>query len=1012
MASSAKWNESGQSEGPAAELLQKLGYSYVSPEKLEEERESLKDVILAERLKKALKRLNPWLSDDNLHKAIRAIANVQKAGLMEANEAAHIALTYGISLEQNLGDGKKSHTVRFIDFNNPKNNEFLVTRQFKVKGAKKHVIADLVCFINGIPLVIIECKSPTLGDKWFHEAVDQVQRYQENDSKYQELGAPRLFHAVQLIVVTCGQSALYGAVGTKQNFYSAWKVPYPLTVEQVAKKVGKDKPDAQEVLFYGLLTPDNILDLIQNFVVFERDISSGKIIKKIPRYQQFMAVNKAIERARQTKEADKRGGVIWHTQGSGKSLTMMWLALKLRRDPLQENPTIVLVTDRRDLDTQITNTFRACGFPNPEQAESVKDLRGLLFGPGGRTVMTTVQKFQEIGGIMDAAGKRINKPKYKVLREASNVFVLTDEAHRSQYGSLAGNLRLALPNAVFFGFTGTPIDKKNRSTLKEFGPYIDQYTIEQAVADEATVPIFYEGRMPELHIIGQSLDKVFDRVFADRSDEEKAAIKRKYATEQAVAEAPKRIEAICLDIIDHYIKYVEPNGFKAQVVTVSREAAVTYKNMFDKLNAPKSVVVFTGAHNDEKRLADHHTDPDKRKEIIKAFLKKDDDLKLLIVVDMLLTGFDAPIEQVMYLDSPLREHTLLQAIARVNRKADKKTHGLVVDYWGVSEDLQEALAIFSPTDIKGALEPKGEELPRLQSRHAAAMRFFGRVKDKGDLNECVNVLEPEDVRSQFQTAFRRFSQSMDMMLPDPRAMEYSGDLAWLGKIRQAAAARFRDDTLDISDCGEKVRRLIEEAVIAGGIEILVKPVSLFSGDFKKKLDALKSDEAKASEMEHAIRAEIHVKLEENPAFYMSLRETLEKIIEDRKARRIDAAKQLELLNGLILQVKGHDKAAENEGLTETAFAIYGLLKDRDFIGVAESQPEYKSMVERAHELASVIETAVEPHVNLVDWTAKNDVQREMRRQIKRRLPDSLYPKPLQEKLAAAIIDLMRVRRGK
>jgi type I restriction enzyme R subunit len=641
------------------------------------------------------------------------------------------------------------------------------------------------------------------------------------------------------------------------------------------------------------------------------------------------------------------------------------------------------------------------------RAESVRELRELLSGPSGSTVMTTVQKFQEVGGV-SAGGQRMQKPKHPLLSDASNVFVLTDEAHRTQYGSLGANLRLALPNAVFFGFTGTPIDKQDRSTLSTFGSYIDQYTIEQAVADDATVPIFYESRLAELHLIGQSLDQIFERVFADRTEEERRAIKKKYGTEKAVMEAPRRIEAICLDIIDHYSKFIAPNGFKAQVVTVSRHAAVTYKKKLDELHGPQSAVVMSGSNDDEAELAAHATTAEQRKDIVTRYLIKSDPLKLLIVCDMLLTGFDAPIEQVMYLDSPLKEHTLLQAIARVNRTAENKNYGLVVDYWGVSEDLQEALAVFSPSDVKGAMEPKHDELPRLQARHAVAMRFFARVKNRNDLEQCIQVLGPEDVRAEFQTAFRRFAQSMDMMLPDPKALDYSGDLGWLGKIREAAKARYRDETLDISDCGDKVKKLIADAVLADGVQILIKQVNIFSGDFEAKLDALKSDDAKASEMEHAIRNEIHVKIEEDPAYYQSLRERLEQIIADVKQKRLDAAEQLSLLQKLVDDVRGHAKVAEGEGMSETGYAIYGLLKGAQVMAVSEARAEYGS--ERVREVAAAIESAVGPHVAIVDWTQRNDVQREMRRQIKRMLPGEMYGKSEQERVAEAVVDLLKVRK--
>ncbi|MCB9627690.1 MAG: type I restriction endonuclease subunit R [Sandaracinaceae bacterium] len=1007
----APWNELGLSEDPAVELLQHFGYTYVSADELDKERASALDVVLVTRLEAALKRLNPWLNDGNLQRAVREVTHVAAASLLDANEQLYTTLTRGIAVTQDLGHGSRGQQVRYFDFASPRNNDLLVTRQLRIKGVKKHIIPDVVVYVNGVPLAVIECKSPTIGDKWEHEAIDQLLRYQELAEKYRDLGAPRLFQSVQLCVATCLQDAVYGTVSTPERFYLRWKEPWPHELAAIEKELGR-KPTPQDVLLYGMLTPETLLDLVRNFVVFEKDVSTGKTVKKVPRYQQFAAVNKAIDRARTHSTPLERGGVVWHTQGSGKSITMLWLALKLRHDETNENPTILIVTDRRDLDDQISRTFTNCGYPSPLQATSVAHLRELLSGPSGKTVMTTVQKFQEIGGVVGRDG-RLVKPKHPVLSRAENLFVLTDEAHRTQYGSLAGNLRLALPNAVFFGFTGTPIDKKDKSTLETFGGYIDKYTIEQAVKDGATVPIFYESRLPELRVLGNTLDKLFDRVFADRTDEERAAIKQKYATEAAIAAAPGRIKAICLDLVEHYQRAIEPNGFKAQVVAVSRHAAVTYKRCLDDLNAPESAVLYSSSNKDEGRLAEHATSEQDRKLLVKRFLDPADPLRILIVCDMLLTGFDAPIEQVMYLDSPLKEHTLLQAIARVNRTAENKNYGLVVDYWGVSEALQEALAIFAPKDVKQAMTPKEDELPRLETRHAAAMRFFIALKDKRDLDRCVLVLEPADVRAEFDVAFRRFAQSMDMLLPDPRALEYAGDLAWLGKIRSAAKARYREEGVDIGDCGDKVKKLIDEAIIADGIEILVKEVNLFSPDFEARLAALKSPEARASEMEHAIRHEIHTHVDEDPAFYRSLRERLEQILADYRARRIDAAKQLELFAAVEDELRQRSAIAEDLGLTETGLAIYGLLvTEPDQDGVLETQLPYGQLDEAKKALAEVIEEAARPHVRIVDWVRKEDVQREMRRAIKRHLQAASYSDSVRSALAPKILDLLKAREGR
>lgn len=1002
------WNEINLSEDPAVEVLQKLGFTFVAPEILEAERDTLKEAVVGPRLVKALRKLNPWLLDDNARKLARAVSGLQAASLIEASEKVHTLLTYGAAVDQ---DGEPSRNVRFFDFDRPANNELIVTRQYTVRGVKKPRRPDVVVLVNGVPLAIIECKSPTLGEGWKFEAIDQLARGQELSDNYRELGIPKLFETAQVLVATCGKSAVYGTVTTPHRFYVEWKTPWPMTTGDLRELLGRE-PSVQDVTLAGLLAPANLLDLVRNFVVFERDAATGRTIRKLCRYQQFAAVNKAIERAGKAKTPTDRGGVVWHTQGSGKSLTMLWLALKLRRDPTHENPTLVIVTDRKDLDEQITKTFLACGFPNPEQAESVRDLRALLSGPPGKTILTTVQKFQELAGPSDGK-KRVSRKEFPVLNESPNIFVLADEAHRTQYGGLAANMRRALPNAAFFGFTGTPIDKDDRSTLSTFGPYIYTYTIEQAVADGATVPIFYEGRLAELRIIGNTLDALFDRVFADRTEEEREAIKKKYGSEHTLAGAPKRIETIALDIIEHYTRFIGPNGFKAQIVGCTREIAVLYKEALDRLNGPQSAVIISGSNKDPENLVRHHTSEEQRKDLITRFLKKDDPLKILVVCDMLLTGFDAPVEQVMYLDSPLREHTLLQAIARVNRTADGKTFGLIEDYWGVSEALTEALAIFAPSDVKAAMTPKTDELPRLQARHANVLRFFLRVKDKDDLDACVAVLEPEDVRAQFDDAFKKFSQSLDMMLPDPKALTYVGDARWLGKIRQVAAAKYRDDKIDISDCGAKVRKLIEEAVAAEGIQILVKQVSLFTPDFEEKLKTLKSNDARASEMEHAIKNEIHVKIDEDPAFYSSLRERLEQLIEDRKAKRIDAAQQLKLFEDLRKELRGHAQAAEQVGLSETGFAIYGILAEPKPLNIAEPAGRtYTKIDDAKKELASLLEEQLEPQVTIVDWTRKDDVQREMRKRIKRQLRAAGFNDDKIDGIAETIVDLLKRRRAR
>ncbi|MGB8952293.1 MAG: type I restriction endonuclease subunit R [Candidatus Aminicenantales bacterium] len=1004
------WNEIHLSEEPAVELLQALGYTFVPSEQLESERESLKEVILIPRLERKLKDINPWLSEENLTKAIRSVTNVPAASLVEANEKIYTSLVHGISLEQDINDGqgKKGHDIFFIDFEHPEKNEYLITRQFKVSGTKENIKCDIVVFVNGIPIVVIECKSPTIHEP-IDKAIEQLFRYQELKDEYKDRGAPKLFEATQILVATCGQKAKYATVYTPYRHYLEWKVSYPLTLDELNEKYTKvlgRTPTPQDVFIFGSLYIPNLLDLIRNFISFE--VEGGKTVKKIARYQQYIAVNNAVRRILEAHERKERGGVIWHTQGSGKSLSMLWLAVKLRRCIKLENPTLVVVTDSIDLDNQIVGTFSRCGFPNPIQAKGVTDLRNLIKQGAGQTIMTTIQKFQELS----------EDKGHPMLSKADNIFIMVDEAHRTQYKNLAANMRQALPNACFIGFTGTPIDKKDRSTIQIFGDYIHTYTIEQAVQDGATVPIYYESRLPDVHVQGENLDILFDRYFQDYSEKEREEIKKKYATEEIIGLASTRVETICLDIIDHYEKFIMPNNFKAQIVTPSREAAVIYKETLDRLNASPSAVLISGSNNDPQRLKKHHKTQAEEKEIIRSFKEYSvEKLAIIVVCDKLLTGFDAPVEQVMYIDSPLKEHTLLQAIARVNRTADKKDYGLVVDYWGISRDLQQALGVFQTIDIVGALTPKTDELPRLEARHRAVMRFFDKV-DKSDLEACIKVLEPEDIRADFDLSFRRFSQSMDMVLPDPVALRYSADLIWLGKVRNAARARFRDSSLDLSACGAKVRQLIEEHIRTDSIQKLLEPVSIFSKKFDEVVAALTTPEAKASEIEHAVRHEIHVRFEEDPVFYQSLKERLEKIIEDRKQERINAAEELKRLNALTQEIRTIGKSAQDLGFSEAEYALYKILANESAPSnstkgsrgnvVREPMAPYGNK-ERVHkELTHTIISDLEK-LAVIDWLHKDDVQRQMRRQIKGILRTRGYQFDEIETLTAKIMDLVRVR---
>ena len=644
-----KLNEFNHAEDPARRLLEQLGWTYVPPEQLAAARVSEREVLLKYRMRAALLRLNDGLTGAQAERVIYDLERADGIGTAR-NRLVHEYLTYGMPLTVDGPDGRDTRTVRFFDFDEPVGglNEFVVTNQFRVlRGNEKGdldddqhvVIPDLVLFVNGIPLVVMEAKSPTLMDVWKTQAVRQLRRYQEAEPQWSGAGAPALFHYNLLCVAHCGAGAAFSSLYAPENVYSEWKSVLPYTEQEVRDRFGEE-PKGQAQLIVSLLSPATLLDILRDYVVYELD--NGSLIKKLPRYQQYRAVTAAMKRLTEGKRPEERGGVVWHTQGSGKSLTMLWLATKLRREPRLNNPTIVVVTDRKQLDDQISRTFERCGFPAPEQADSGIDLRRLLTSSTGRTVMTTIPKFEEVLAAPEA--------ELDTLNPADNIVVMVDEAHRTQYGQLGARLSQALPNAVLVGFTGTPIDKSfRRSTMRRFGPLIDAYTIRESVQDGATVEILYEARLPDLAIQGAcTLDKLFDTLFSEETETQKEQIKKRFANRETVAGAEQRIQMIALDIADHFKTKVKPNGFKGQVVAPSRLAATRYAKYLNDFHVRAYPIITTSANDgiDFKEAMELNQD-----QVTNSFKLPDGEPEVLVVVDMLFTGFDAPVEQVLSMSS-------------------------------------------------------------------------------------------------------------------------------------------------------------------------------------------------------------------------------------------------------------------------------------------------------------------------------------------------------------------------
>jgi type I restriction enzyme R subunit len=973
-------------ELPALEQLQGLGWTFIDGAKLApdvtDERGSFKDVVLEKTLTDNLKRLNPWINDQNLRKVVRDLVLIPHGTLIEANHSIWRNLTDYVSVIQDLGKGNKGQTVKIIDFDNPDANEFVCVNQFKVSGLNQNVIPDITLFVNGLPLAVIECKSPYITNP-METGIDQLMRYANLRNPGHNEGAEKLFHYNQMMVCTHRDKARVGTITSRMEHFLEWKDPYPLKVSDLGAN-----PTSQDILIASLFSKANFLDLIQNFTVFEP--VDGRTLKKLARYQQFRAVHKTIERLKTGKAPKDKSGVIWHTQGSGKSLTMVFLTIKMRRDEDLRDYKLVFLTDRTQLDNQLTSTFTKAQDETVYNAGSVKELKELLSKDSSDVVTAMVQKFQETADELE----------FPVLNESDRIIVLADEAHRTQYGTLAAAINTALPNAPKIAFTGTPLIKSQK-TSNVFGSYIDTYTIEQAVRDGATVQILYEGREAQVKVTGDSLDSLFDEYFADKSDEEKTAIKKKYGTTQAILEAPQRIRRVCIDILKHYREHIQPNGFKAMIVTSSRNAAVIYKEQMDKLGGPESAVIISGDHNDEKRFWDY-TDGSMHKRQIEDFKKPlgngvgQSNLSILIVKDMLLTGFDAPIVQVMYLDRKLSDHTLLQAIARVNRTNKNKFCGYIVDYYGLSDYLTEALEMFSTEDVEGALKDLKEEIPKLKAAHTRVMKHFDGL-DLDDLDSCILSLEDEGKRQTVETDFQRFSKQMDIILPDPAANPFVRDLKQLGKIILGARNLFRDEQLNIAGAGEKVRQLIEEHVVGTGVDPKIPPIDLLASDFKEKLGQHKSPRAQAAEIEHAIKHHIKIKLDEDPEYYKTLSDRLNDIIR-KNEEKWDELVQLLLYFRENIESERR-QGAEDLGLTETEFAFHNILMAELTNSLGE-----QAIDEATHDkVKAVVKSLVEmmdEASQIIGFFEKWDEQKRVKRDIKRAIIaefDEALVKPVTER---------------
>lgn len=944
-------------EKPFMEQLEKQGWKIIlstdnSPRFHSEItlRDNFNQVIIESRLRESLKKLNDWLSKEQIEEVINEIKRIGwRKGLVEANRDLTNLLLEQTTVVENEVTGHKSPNVNIIDFENVEMNDFLAINQFRVNTpgtVNDYVVPDIVLFINGIPIGVIECKYPTLENSDpMEEGITQLLRYSNRREEINETeGNERLFHYNQIMLSTTKDEARVGTITSDYDHYLEWKDTYPVELDPNLK--------SQERLILGALKKENIIDLIRNFTLF-LDTEKGK--KKIlARYHQFRAVNKTINRLINNKTPEEKSGVIWHTQGSGKSLSMVFLIRKLRTIGELKKLKIVIVTDRKALEKQLKGTAGLAEKPHvmKDTGELIEELKN----DTSNLIMVMVQKFLKRDKKRVSVDDLPDYVDFPKLNDSEDILILVDEAHRTQGGIFGANIINSLPYASRIGFTGTPLisDKVKIKTYELFGQYIDKYRMKESEADGATLPIRYEGKTVNM-VVDKDIDTVFEDMFSSKNEKEKQLIKQKYGTKGSVLEAKRRIKKISKDIVLHYFENAFDDGFKAQVVASTRLAAVRYKKYIDKaleeyienygksdkvdierlktMQFIKSATIISPRNNDPPEWIKYtkNAQRDLGEDNINFKSKFNFDnpktgITFLIVADMLLTGFDAEIEQIMYLDKRMTDHTLLQAIARVNRVDKNKKYGLIVDYYGVTNHLKEALDAYSADDLDldDVFLDLSVETPRLKTRYDNLVQLFNenkvaniedyvnyRVKNEVErlriLDQCLDCLENIKIRADFNVKYRLFIESMDLLLSKPAAKDYIPAMKAFGHIHARARYRFRDPTINIMGAGQKVRDLIDSYLISVGIDTKLEPIEITADDFTKTLAKGMSERSKASEMEHAIRRHCKVNYDKDPVFYTDISERLLEIIGGMEG---NWEEQIKFMEGLREEIRNRRDQAD------------------------------------------------------------------------------------------------------
>jgi type I restriction enzyme, R subunit len=1016
------------SQLPAMHLLQKMQPRWQVLTRAEADRErggKRSNAFLDGVLKASLARINrielrgrtyPF-TEGGLAEAIERLKRPRPFGLLRTNQELTDLLVLGTSIEQTADGTTRGFQLRFVDWEEPAANVFHACAEFDVE--REHTIdtrrPDIVLFVNGIPFVVIECKGPSIS---VDQAVSQQIRNQ------QEGEIPGLFRTAQLLVGTNKNDVRYGTVGTPAAFWSRWREMEDRDADVLAAintsldadenrqtfvdgfsedqgsydarfAAGDRHATGQDRVLWALTRPERLLDLARRFTLFD----AGE--KKIARYQQFFSVRKILRRVTRERDEEGRraGGVIWHTQGSGKSLTMVMLARALGLEGSIADPRVVLVTDRIDLDEQLEGTFRACGL-EPRRASTGRNLLDLIATEKRSVVTTLINKFDTALNVRDFADP------------SRDVFLLVDEGHRAQYGRLHARMRKVFPNACYLGFTGTPLLKVDKNTAAKFGGIIDVYAIDQAVRDKAVVPLLYEGRHVEQRVDATAIDAWFERVCAGLSEDQKADLKQKYARTARLFQTEQTIALIAFDLSEHFRRAWKGTGFKGQLVTPSKRSAILYKRALDELGVVTSEVVISAPDDreGEERIDEASSDEVKRfwkqmldrygdeatynRRIIETF-KKREDPEILIVVSKMLTGFDAPQNTVLYLARPLKEHSLLQAIARVNRVAEGKEFGYIVDYCSVLGELSEALSSYSAlegfddVDLAGTVTSIAAEIEKLPQRHSALWDVFRGVLNTADEEALEQHLADEARRDEFYDRLNGFSRTLAIALSshefanDPanqrRVGGYRNDLRRFENLRRAVRARYQD-AVDYGQYRRRIEKLLDTYIVADDVQQLTELINIFDEDaFAEVLNSGHSPGSRADTIAHATKRTIEERWDEDPTFFKRFSELLRQAIEDFRAKRISDLEYLKRVRDIRDQMVKRDTTDLPHAVRDDplARAFYGSLQE---VLQAHWNGASGRIDDMSADAAKHIVQIVQRH-RRVDWTASPDVENSIKNDI-------------------------------